>query len=298
MNQRQLECFLAVAECSSFAEAARVLHLSQPAVSQQIQALERLLSVSLFDRNKHKVELTDAGKLFLPHAIAIIKQWHAAVHEIQDNVLSGDPLTIGYSGFQQEIYFRGIFEKLHKFAPSLEHEVDIVYLSHVEACNPDMLKTFSLVISFWLPSLAQAGLRFTRLFEDTHYCVMSSGHRLSGKSSVSLTDLEGETLILPPKAGRALHLQQLETLDGAEVLDQFVTGRNIQSALTQVKLNRGIAIFPGVCIPQDAGVTAIPLSPDVPYDIGVISKAKLSDKEKLLFRCVQDGLKRISDFVY
>ena len=57
MNQRQLDCFLAVAECLNFSHAAKQLYLSQAAVSQQIQSLEKELGFSLFVRTRHSVEL-------------------------------------------------------------------------------------------------------------------------------------------------------------------------------------------------------------------------------------------------
>lgn len=68
MENFRLRVFRAVADEASFRRAAERLHLSQPAVSQQIHALEEELGVTLFDRAKGRVRLTDAGAVLLTYA--------------------------------------------------------------------------------------------------------------------------------------------------------------------------------------------------------------------------------------
>lgn len=68
MENFRLKVFRTVAAEASFRRAAERLHLSQPAVSQQIRALEEELGVALFDRGKGRVHLTDAGATLLPWA--------------------------------------------------------------------------------------------------------------------------------------------------------------------------------------------------------------------------------------
>ncbi|HEX3986401.1 MAG TPA: LysR family transcriptional regulator [Acidobacteriaceae bacterium] len=68
MENFRLKVFRTVADEASFRRAAERLHLSQPAVSQQVQALEAELGVALFDRGKGRVRLTAAGAALLPYA--------------------------------------------------------------------------------------------------------------------------------------------------------------------------------------------------------------------------------------
>jgi DNA-binding transcriptional LysR family regulator len=68
MENFRLKVFRTVAEEFSFRRAAERLHLSQPAVSQQIHALEEELCVTLFDRGKGRIRLTDAGVILLRYA--------------------------------------------------------------------------------------------------------------------------------------------------------------------------------------------------------------------------------------
>lgn len=62
---RHIRAFLAVAKHSNFTRAAQELHVSQSALTVQIQQLEETLGVKLFDRNKRRVALTDAGRQVL-----------------------------------------------------------------------------------------------------------------------------------------------------------------------------------------------------------------------------------------
>jgi DNA-binding transcriptional LysR family regulator len=68
MELKHLVSFIAVAEQLSFVRAARQIHLSQPALSGQIQRLEEELGVRLLMRNRRSVKLTDAGRVFLTEA--------------------------------------------------------------------------------------------------------------------------------------------------------------------------------------------------------------------------------------
>ena len=70
MNTFQLSCFLAVAEHLNFARAAEELHVTQPAVTQQIHSLEKELGATLFQRTTRKVSLTAEGLAFLSDAQA------------------------------------------------------------------------------------------------------------------------------------------------------------------------------------------------------------------------------------
>lgn len=74
MELRQLRYFVAIVDHGSLSRAARVLHIAQPALTQQIRQLEEELEIQLLHRSAQGVLATDAGKTFYEHAQAILKQ--------------------------------------------------------------------------------------------------------------------------------------------------------------------------------------------------------------------------------
>lgn len=74
MELRQLRYFVAIVDHGSLSRAARVLHIVQPALTQQLQQLEEELGAMLLHRSAQGMQATDAGKIFYEHALAILKQ--------------------------------------------------------------------------------------------------------------------------------------------------------------------------------------------------------------------------------
>ncbi len=82
MNIQQLRTFVAVVEAGSFSAASRVLHISQPAVTMQIQSLETELGTALLERRYRRVDLTEAGKVVLRTAAEVLAELSAMREEI------------------------------------------------------------------------------------------------------------------------------------------------------------------------------------------------------------------------
>lgn len=102
MNFHQLHIFHTVAERGSFSSAAQVLHMTQPAVTMQVQALEEYFGTKLLNRSTKKIELSEAGKALFPYAqksIEIAREADVAMssfaHMLQGRLQLGASLTIG-----------------------------------------------------------------------------------------------------------------------------------------------------------------------------------------------------------
>ena len=82
MEIYQLRTFVTVAQQGHLTQAAELLHLSQPAVTAQIKALEEEFGVALFERYPGGVQLTEAGKLILPDAQQILSQARSLLYHV------------------------------------------------------------------------------------------------------------------------------------------------------------------------------------------------------------------------
>ncbi|MGF7048499.1 DNA-binding transcriptional LysR family regulator [Paenibacillus sp. DS2015] len=102
MNFHQLHIFHTVAERGSFSSAAQVLHMTQPAVTMQVQSLEEYFGAKLLDRSTKKIELSEAGKALFPYAkrsIDLVREADVAMSSytqmLQGRLQLGASLTIG-----------------------------------------------------------------------------------------------------------------------------------------------------------------------------------------------------------
>lgn len=102
LSFHQLHIFYTVALKGSFSAAAQALHMTQPAVTMQVQALEEYLGTKLLHRSTKKIELSEAGKALMPYAkrsIDLIQETEASMskftHMLRGQLLLGASLTIG-----------------------------------------------------------------------------------------------------------------------------------------------------------------------------------------------------------
>lgn len=118
LDAHQLNVFLVAAETLNFTQAAQRLHMTQPSVSQHIQALERHFEVDLFIRRGRQVELTDAGLALVPLARALVQQ-SILIDETMAS-LKGEiygQLTVGCSTTPGKYILPGLLTRFHEVYP-------------------------------------------------------------------------------------------------------------------------------------------------------------------------------------
>lgn len=195
METESLKAFVAVAEESSFSEAAEILHLTQPAVSKRIAALESLLDSQLFDRIGRQVSLTEAGKALLPRARHILREVNDARRAIHD--LSGE-----VSGNLSLVTSHHV--GLHRLPPVLRRftaqypqvVLDIDFMDSEQAYDAVLHGQFDLAVVTLSPSPNEK-LHSQSLWEDPLYCVVGEKHPLADRKKITLKDLSCHPAILP-----------------------------------------------------------------------------------------------------
>lgn len=127
MELTQLIQFKAIAECESMTQAAEKIHISQPTLSAMLKRLENELELPLFDRNKNKLKLNDAGKILLKHANLILTQLDQAKSELQDYARKDSIIKVGFCDPGPMWYFtpRYSYTKHEKeMEPSLYEDIE------------------------------------------------------------------------------------------------------------------------------------------------------------------------------
>src|SRR5215213_7617138 len=120
MTLQQLTYFLAAAEHGSFSGAAQALFMAQPSLSEQIRRLEAELGVALFARGGRGLELTEAGRLFRPHAegtVAAAQEAVESVREVRD--ITGGTVAFGTFGSAHHYLLAGLLQDFRTQYPNV-----------------------------------------------------------------------------------------------------------------------------------------------------------------------------------
>lgn len=122
MELRQLKYFVKVAETLNFSEASRNLFITQSTLSQQIRQLEQELGTALFQRDSHRVELTEAGSELLPYAMRTIRDSQLCFERMNDlrDLLAGT-LNIGVTYSFSPVLTETLLDFMKLYPGQAEH---------------------------------------------------------------------------------------------------------------------------------------------------------------------------------
>jgi DNA-binding transcriptional LysR family regulator len=124
LNVRQLKAFLGVAETCNFTKTAQKLHLSQAALSSSIRELEGQLCCRLFERTTRSVELTAAGREFLPVATSVVGSLEAVTLQLQHLGQYGvSRLRLGFTPMLASNVVPDVLDEFQRQFPSVRVEV-------------------------------------------------------------------------------------------------------------------------------------------------------------------------------
>ncbi len=241
MRTVQLECFASVARHRSFTKAAEELRIAQPAVSQQIQALESELGFKLFDRTHQEVSLTRAGRSYYLDALDVLEKLDAA----RDR---GRAVAQGYSG---ELRF-GVFgssqssdmkiiTRFHRANPGVrllfkrafskeqrqqlhDGEFDLCYTAVGTLCDDERV--------------ALAGRK-----SDRPYLLVHQSHPLASKTSIRVDDLARYTNIFAAHDERAAASVVPPMLEGTAP-DSILYAEDQDIAWLMMRLGLGVQMVP------------------------------------------------------
>jgi DNA-binding transcriptional LysR family regulator len=192
---RHLEYFVAVAEELSFTRASRRLHVVQSGVSSAIQGLERELGATLFDRDRHRVILTEAGRALLPEARATLAAAQAATDAVAETSagLRGT-LAIGTMISTGRIDVPALLGMFHEQHPGVLVRLRVLPGGSAELAREVASGGLDLAL-LSLPGEAPAGLNVRPLAREPLVLICAARHPLAAAPSATLGELANETFI-------------------------------------------------------------------------------------------------------
>lgn len=241
VDLKRIETFLYAAETSSLSEAAKQLHLSQPAVSHQIKLLEQELGTALFIRTNTGLQLTEAGRLLLPWARRLLhdtSELKELMASLQDDI-AGE-LRISCSTTAGKYILPQLASRFCLRYPGIK--------ARILACGPEAAALNLLegeahlgVVS---SEVRNPSLEAQKFFLDRITLIVPSNHRWVSKPSIEPSELLGEPLILREETSgtRRVLLTELAKHDiSLDDLKIFLEVGNAEAIVGTVAAGYGIS---------------------------------------------------------
>lgn len=261
---RQLRYFVAVAEELSFTRAAIRLHISQPPLSQQILALERDLGVTLLERNKRRVVLTEPGRVFLGDARQILTQTELARSR-------AEATAAGHSGrlrlaYSLSVSFHPVLPRAllrhRQVAPAVNLQLSEMYTERQFAA----LLANEIDVGFVRgeprhPQDARK-LQLRVIDREPLMLALPANHALATRPTLTMHELAGESFVTQPRELAAtLHNRLAALADAAGFRPRIVQqAQQINGLLALVAAGLGLALVPSTMrVVHLAGVSYVPL---------------------------------------
>ncbi|SQF94438.1 LysR family transcriptional regulator [Paucimonas lemoignei] len=246
MELRHLRYFIAVAEELHFGRAARVLGISQPPLSQQIQALEQELGARLFERTNRRVALSEAGRLFLDEARLVLAQVDRAsdvarraqlgeLGELKIGFTTSAPFT---SSIPQAIFaFRQSYPAVHLALQEMN--------SMAVAAG---LEDESIQVGIMRPLALPDSLVVVELLREPLVAIINADHPLAqgSEQGLHLAELAGEPFVFFPRTyGSGLYAQFME-LARAAGFSPMITQEagEVMTIIGLVAAGLGVTVLP------------------------------------------------------
>lgn len=248
MQFETLKVFCDLSESTSFTKAARINGITQSAVSQQINSLEKHFSAMLIERSKKKFRLTREGEVLYEYSKQIVQSYESLQNKLQEiqEVVSG---TIRVA----TIYSIGLHDlppyikKFLKTFPTVNVHVEYRRSNQV---YEDVL---SNVVDIGLVAFPQkdSKLESVHLKNDTLVLICHPDHPMAKKKQAKLEDISGYKFIgfesdIPTRHAIDQKLKQ-EKVEVKHVMDFD----NIETVKRAVEINAGISIVPHLTVVQE-----------------------------------------------
>jgi DNA-binding transcriptional LysR family regulator len=193
MDDHRLKVFCTVAETKSFSKASEIIHLTQPAVSLQIQALEEIYETKLFDRSSSTVTLTPAGEILYKYAKQILSLYAEAEKEIAalTGLIKGS-VRLGASTTIANYLLPSVISDFKKRNNRVRFHLLIGNTKRIVDHLNNGIISFGLVEG----DVSKFKIKAEKVLKDELVVIVSPEHPFSNRKNISVSELVKEPFIL------------------------------------------------------------------------------------------------------
>lgn len=249
MELRQLEAFVTVARRASFTRAAEELHLTQPAVTRQIAALESELGVLLFDRLGKSIQLTGAGETLLGYAEHIQRLTDEA-HEALSELAAGRAgrIAIGAASTLATYVLPPLLTRFRQAYPGIELSLRTGLSARVRELVLSGVVDIGLVTSEGEPTRTEGALLSESLGVYETVLAVPPGHALAGRSRVTVDELAGESLLAMTEGTNLRTYAEHVLADAGVVVSVTMELDSVEAIKRMVEAGLGVSLLPRVAV--------------------------------------------------
>jgi DNA-binding transcriptional LysR family regulator len=278
MELRHVRAFLVLAEEKHFGRAAVRLHVTQPAVSQAIRALEEEVGAQLFARTRRRVELTEAGVFFQEHAARALDDLERAAAEAR-RAGAGEigRLRLAFTSVSALSGVPRVIAEFKRRYPDVQVSVQSLgTTAQIEAIQAGQCD-----VGFTVMPLEIAALRVEQVTREPLLVLVHAGHRLARRRSVGFADLAGEPVILMSRTAEpAIHAAYRRFCDAAGYAANIAFEvDHVETMLSFVAAGLGVSHAPAAIRElRYPGVVTVPIAPRKPAGVSAMWDPRAASK--------------------
>ncbi|MEX3970983.1 LysR family transcriptional regulator [Paraburkholderia caribensis] len=242
MELRQLRYFVAVAEERNFTRAAERLNMTQPPLSRQIQQIEDMVGLALFERGARPLKLTEAGRVFYAQARRLLEESDELLPLTRRLAQLAERIVIGFVPSTLYGPLPDVIRAFREAAPLIQ--ISLIEMFTIEQLSA--LKGGRIDVGFGRLRFDESQLAREVLVEEPLIAALPAGHALADIAQLTLDALSKETLIIYPSTPRPSYAdQQLSAFRDHAVEPAAVHEvRELQTALGLVAAQVGVCLVP------------------------------------------------------
>lgn len=254
--------FTLIAKHKSIKKAAQELNVSCATLSARLLRFEEQARVSLFTRTPQGMILTDCGRQLLPNAADILVQYKLMGQNMQTaQIYAHQRLRIAVSGSNLPMFLGPFLDRLNQMYPSINLELmDDRQFGIVDGIKSDEVDIYFAPV---MEDFDPQGLSKYVIAPASQYIVLPRSHPLAERSTLSMTDLDGEQFLLYPETAEPVIRQfQLKNLQASNIrYTLYESGTVPLFYKLLVPIGKGIVLQPYSMMDIPPNAVCIPLSP-------------------------------------